>query len=52
MHEYPDGMKRRPLAYVSRSLNKAEQGYSQLDKEALAIMFGLKCFGQTLYYYD
>lgn len=49
MHEYQEGMKRRPIAYASRSLNKAEQGYSQLDKEALAVMFGVKKFETYLY---
>ena len=35
--------------FASRSLNKHEKGYSQIDKEALAIMFGLKCFHMYLY---
>ena len=48
MHTCPDG-KRRPIAYASRSLNKHEKGYSQIDKEALAIMFGLKRFRSYLY---
>ncbi len=48
MHEYDDGT-RRPIAYASRSLNKAEKGYAQLDKEALSIMFGLKRFETYLY---
>ena len=29
----------RPIAFISRSLTKAEQNYSQLDREALAIIF-------------
>ena len=29
----------RPIGYVSRSLNKAERGYSTIEKEALAIIF-------------
>jgi transposase InsO family protein len=41
--------QRRPVAYASRSLNKHEQGYSQLDKEGLAVVFGLKRFHMYLY---
>ena len=48
MHVYGDGT-RRPIAYASRTLDKHEKGYSQLDKEALAIMFGLKKFRMFLY---
>ena len=33
-----------PVAYTSRSLSPAEKRYSQLDKEALAIVFGLGNF--------
>ncbi len=39
----------RPIAYASRTLSKAERGYSQLDKEALAIIFGFKKFHQFVY---
>ena len=39
----------RPIAYASRSLTKAECGYSQLDKEALAIIFGLNRFYNYVY---
>lgn len=48
MQDHRDG-SRRPIAYASRSLNKHEKGYGQLDKEALAIMFGLKRFRMYLY---
>ena len=41
MHTTPEG-KHRPIAFASRSLNKHE-------KEALAIMFGLKRFRMYLY---
>ncbi|XP_041453560.1 uncharacterized protein K02A2.6-like [Lytechinus variegatus] len=40
---------RKPVAYASRSLNQHEKGYAQLDKEALAIMFGLQRFRTYLY---
>ena len=48
MHVTPEG-KHRPIAFASRSLNKHEKCYSQIDKEALAIMFGLKRFRMYLY---
>ena len=44
-----DNDLRKPVAYASRTLGKHEQGYSQLDKEALSIMFGLKRFHTYLY---
>nr|XP_034837060.1 uncharacterized protein K02A2.6-like [Maniola hyperantus] len=39
-HRYSDGQE-RPVSCVSRTLNEAERKYSQLDKEALAIYFGI-----------
>ncbi|CAK1595308.1 unnamed protein product [Parnassius mnemosyne] len=39
-HVYPDGTE-RPVSCVSRTLNASEKNYSQLDKEALAIFFGI-----------
>ena len=43
-----DNHVERPIAFASRSLTKAEKGYSQLDKEALAIVFGVKRFHSYL----
>lgn len=34
----------RPIAYSSRTLNSSERNYSQLDKEALAIVWSVKKF--------
>ena len=42
-HRMDDGTE-KPIAYASRSLAPAEKKYSQLDKEALAIVFGVKSF--------
>ena len=39
----------KPIAYVSQTLAKAEKQYSQLEKEALAIVFAVKCFHQYLF---
>ena len=44
-----DDKLERPIAYASRSLHSAEQKYSQLDKEALAILFGVSKFHQYVY---
>ena len=48
MHVYPNGT-RRPIAYELRTLNEHEKRYGLIDKEALAIMFGLKWFHMYLY---
>ena len=39
----------RPLGYASRTLQEAERNYSTLEKEAWAIIFGIKKFHQFLY---
>ena len=39
----------RPIAFASRTLNPAERGYSQIDKEALALVWGIRRFHQYLY---
>ena len=46
-HQLEDG--EHPIAYKSRKLNVAEKNYAQLDKEALAISFGLSKFHKYLF---
>ncbi|MBM6549440.1 ribonuclease H family protein [Streptococcus dysgalactiae] len=38
-----------PIALVSKTLHPAEKNYSQLDKEALAVVFTVKRFHQYLW---
>lgn len=47
-HVLPNGQE-RPIAFASRSLTKSEKNYSQLDKEATAIYWGLHKFFQYCY---
>lgn len=46
-HITPSG--ERPIAYASRSLSAAEKSYSQIDREALAIVFGVRKYHQYLF---
>ena len=46
-HVLEDG-RERPVAFASRSLSRAEENYSQIDKEALALVWGIKHFHQCL----
>ena len=45
---YPNGDE-KPIAFASRTLNTSERNYSQVDKEATAIVFGVKKFNQYLF---
>ena len=47
-HRYADGSE-RPLANVSKTLTDTQRRYSQIQKEALAIVFALHKFHQFLY---
>ena len=47
-HEMLDGMH-QPVMYTSRTLSKSERNYAQIEKEALALVFGVKKFHDFLY---
>ena len=42
-YRMPDGTE-RPIGYVSQTLAKAERNYSQLEKEGISCIFGIKKF--------
>lgn len=44
-----DNDSERPLGFMSHTLSPAEKRYSQLDKEGLAVIFGIKKFHKYLY---
>ena len=47
-HRYPDGSE-RPIANASKTLSPTQRRYSQIQREALAVIFGLKKFHHFLY---
>ena len=47
-HRMPDGSE-KPVGFVSRTLSAAEKNYSQIEKEGLACVFGVKRFHSYLY---
>ena len=46
-HEFEDGSE-RPVAFASRTLSSAEKGYPQIEREALAIICGVRHFHKFL----
>ena len=47
-HISPDGTE-KPIAFASRTMTPAEKNYSQVEREALAFIFGVKRFRQYLW---
>lgn len=47
-HIYPDGSE-QPIAFASKTLDKHQMRYSQVEKEALSVIFGCRKFHQYLY---
>ncbi|CAD6192731.1 unnamed protein product [Caenorhabditis auriculariae] len=47
-HIMPDGTE-KPIAHAARSLTETEKKYSQIEKEALALIFGVKKFHKFIY---
>ena len=44
-----DNNDEQPIAFCSRSLHTAEKNYSQIEKEALAVIFGAKKFHNYIF---
>lgn len=48
MHEFSDGTL-HPIHFFSSTFNAAEKNYSQIDKEATALCYAIKCGHKWLY---
>ena len=47
-HAFPDGTE-RPVAFTSRTLTATECNYTQIQKEALSLIYAVQKFHQYLY---
>ena len=47
-HQMPDGTE-KPVGFVSRTLTETEKKYSQIEKEGLACVFGVRKFDAYLF---
>ena len=47
-HQFPDGSE-QPIGFVSRTLSSAERNYSQIEREGLACVFGVKKFHSYIF---
>ena len=49
LHKMPDGSKKKPVTHTSRSLLPTGKHFSQIEKEALAIIFAVAKFHRYLH---
>ena len=47
-HVFPD-VQERPIAFASHTLTATERNYSQIEKEVLSLVYGIRKFHQYLY---